>query len=656
MLLLGAAPLAAQWTSDPSNPTPVCTAPGIQGNVQSFNDGEGGIYIFWRDTRAASNQNDIYGQYYDAAGVAQWEANGREIVNYENNINSFHILRSDAGKMVLVWSIHSPSGGNPPDKGVYAQELNANGEKVWAEDLQIRDGGVGNQSISGVRLTESGGNYYVAILFVAQGAGNRVQVSKFDGSGALLWPFGGTLPVGVQVNAGSSFGIASDHAGGCYVYHNSANAGGASIRCMRMGGDNPENLWPAWRNVTSDTQGLNGTFSGMSDAQGIIFAWVGNGPGGTGGNIYARKLNIESGLLDWNESTKHICAADGNQSNFFWKKSGNNIYMTWSDSRPGVQANAAVYAQKFNTNGVIFWEENGVQVANLGSYIPHPRFDLDDDNTMLLAYKASPAFVAFKVLNNGTVQWAPSGIVALTNANSPLYGDFHVVHSQGKFLLAYTRGSDNIFLTNVKPPQVNVTESVTACNSYEAYGELYQLTGSYNVEINEDTLITLQLTIVQNIAEVEVENHTLISVYDGAIEWYDCATEQPIEGAVGPVFTPSQSGSYALKITNGDCVAMSDCIEIDLGEPVSTQDAHGDKPTFNAYPNPGSDILLIGISESSPTVHHITLYDISGRVVMQQAFCGSAICEVHTHTLVPGVYVLEVRSAKGMERSKWVKR
>src|SRR5690606_31392950 len=124
-------------------------------------------------------------------------------------------------------------------------------------------------------------------------------------------------------------GITSDHSGGFYIYYSSGNGSGASLRCMRMGGEVPTNLWDAWATITSGTSGLSYQFSGIGDPDGITFIWQGYGPDGTNTNLYSRRLVGTTGILGWNETTKLICVADGEQKNFYWKKSGNNYFVTW---------------------------------------------------------------------------------------------------------------------------------------------------------------------------------------------------------------------------------------------------------------------------------------------------------------------------------------
>jgi hypothetical protein len=62
---------------------------------------------------------------------------------------------------------------------------------------------------------------------------------------------------------------------------------------------------------------------------------------------------------------------------FFWKKSGDNYYITWADGRPGTDpGNSDIYVQKFDENGTVHWTENGVLAISLNTYIPYPKFEL----------------------------------------------------------------------------------------------------------------------------------------------------------------------------------------------------------------------------------------------------------------------------------------
>jgi hypothetical protein len=436
------------------------------------------------------------------------------------------------------------------------------------------------------------------------------------------------------------------------VYKSSGNGSGASLRCMRIEGtDNLSNAWPDWRNVTEGTQGLNYQFSGIGDADGITFVWIGGGePAGTANNLYARRLLASNGLLGWNETTKHICVANGNQDRFFWKKSGNNYFITWADGRPGVVGNSAIYAQKFTINGIILWEENGVQVANLNTYIPHPEFDLDQDNTMCVAHRGGPGFTAHKVSTDGTVTWGPAGVMVFTNTYSPFYQDFNVIHSLNKFLVVGT-DENKVFMNKVHPAVVQVEQTVTACNEFTIYGETFDETGVYTIDYDPDTTLTLNLTIINNVAEFDVDGLTLTAVNDGAFQWYRCDLKSPIPGATGPIYTVTESGSYTLQLTNGDCVDLGECIEVTI----ASIDEYSRSELITVYPNPASNVLHVDLSRLNEQPQSITLFNVFGQMIWQEKIISTQRISVPVEMLASGGYILEITGNDFSVRKHWVK-
>ncbi|NEN24398.1 T9SS type A sorting domain-containing protein [Cryomorpha ignava] len=641
-----------QWNSDPAAPIAVCTETGIQKGVQSFADGSGGIYTFWLDARTGNNQWDVYGQHYNEQGVPQWESGGKEIINNDGQINIFRILSVANGQFLIGWSVQysAINTGN----GVFVQRLNVNGDFVWSTTLKLRGDSNYTNGISNIAFVESAGIYYLASQATVIGGANVLRISKFDGDGDLLWPYGGTVPTSMTGFGG--FGISSDNNGGLYVYHNNGNGSGAGMKCMLVAGESDlVNQWTAWTSVIAGSQGLNYQYSGIGDNTGITFVWQGSGPEGTSTNLYARRLLAANGSLGWNATTKLICVADGNQHNFYWKKSGSNYYITWADSRPGVVGNSAIYAQKFTTNGVILWEENGVEVADLNTYIPNPEFDLDENNTMCIAHKASPGFMAQKVTTDGDLVWDPAGVIALTNIFAPFYSDFNVVYTDGKFLVVSARsvpsgGADNIYISKVTLPAVQVTETVTACNEYTAYGQTFDQSDTYVIDL-QDTVVTLQLTIVQNIAEISLDGNTLVSLYDGDFRWIDCNTEEFIDEATGPTYVVTESGSYSLEITNGDCVSVSDCVEV-LVTTIEEKEAAG----FLLYPNPGSEFFILEFHGTENPIS-LQVIDIAGRIVHSEKLKTSEKNHsVDLSSEAKGTYFMRIEFDNGQfGAKKWIK-
>ncbi|MBK9356835.1 MAG: T9SS type A sorting domain-containing protein [Bacteroidales bacterium] len=442
-----------QWSTDPENPGIVCDAGGLQINPQAFADDDGGVYVFWLDNRLnAPYAHEVYGQHYDANGYALWEEDGRLILNHSTKINWFNASRIYNGEIIIGWLTSEVIGTD----SLWVQRLDENGSKIWADDLPVANAGMLPDYILGMYgyyIIHDNSGYCISIGTVYFGGSSGNRISRFTSDGILTGRYNGE-PEGTQYNFGSS-GLQSafDASDNIYIYYSTGNGSGAELMCLKVNtaGDT---LWGPVA-VLEGTQGLAYQFSGISDEEGITFVWQGYGDGGDGTNLYARRLNAD-GSRAWNETTMPVCVADGTQGNFFWKRSGDNYYITWADARPGTDPGFYdIFARKFDANGAVYWTENGVPVASLNTYLPYPEFDFSDDNSMIICHQSTAAgFVAQKVNDDGTIAWDEDGNMICTSINAPFYAEHVEVRSGGKVISVWAKsnpsgGSDNIFITRV---------------------------------------------------------------------------------------------------------------------------------------------------------------------------------------------------------------
>lgn len=445
--------MQAQWSTDPASPGVVCDFSGIQSDPQAFADGDGGVYVFWLDHRNGTSQDarDIYGQRYDTDGYALWEEDGRLIMSHPNKINWFNISRFENNEMILGWVSHL--GGDAADS-LKIQKLDEDGAMLWSDDLTVSHTGFEPNAIlylSGYNIVHDDAGYCVGIDVIHYGGSTRNWLTRFTSDGILTGPYDGEPEGGSYGSSGLK--PAFDAGNSVYLYYSSGNGSGAPLYCLKLSitGDT---LWGPV-NVLSGTSGLNYQFSGFSDSNGMTFVWQGNGDGGTGTNLYARRLNAD-GTFDWGGSTATICAADGEQSKFHCRKNGDNYYITWADGRPGVSpGNYDIYAQKFDINGDVQWAENGIEVISLNTYIPYPEFDFSENNSMIICHQSSSVgFVAQKVLDDGTVAWDEDGNLICIKNFSPFYEEHVEVQTGDKTIAVWAKtqsggGSNDIFITRV---------------------------------------------------------------------------------------------------------------------------------------------------------------------------------------------------------------
>lgn len=153
----------------------------------------------------------------------------------------------------------------------------------------------------------------------------------------------------------------------------------------------------------------------------------------------------------------------------------------------------------------------------------------------------------------------------------------------------------------------------------------------------------LQRVIVNALdTEVTLEGITLTARQTGVTyQWLDCNNgNTPIPGAVGRTFTASQDGSYAVQLTSGDCVEVSDCVEVLV---TNLDDPAGSLPV-TVYPNPAADQLKIDLSAfgtSSPTLR---LSGMDGTELLKLRDIRQRIITLDVSGLAEGTYLVHVFS------------
>ncbi len=111
-----------------SNGVAVCNESHEQNNVALASDGAGGVILSWTDLR--NDQGNIYAQRIDAAGNAQWTANGIPVCMAANIQDWSTIIADGSGGAIIVWQ--DQRAGGQPD--IYAQRLDDSGTTLWTAD------------------------------------------------------------------------------------------------------------------------------------------------------------------------------------------------------------------------------------------------------------------------------------------------------------------------------------------------------------------------------------------------------------------------------------------------------------------------------------------------------------------------------------------
>ena len=197
--------------------------------------------------------------------------------------------------------------------------------------------------------------------------------------------------------------------------------------------------------------------------------------------------------------------------------------------------------------------------------------------------------------------------------------DFEVVDiNNDNFLDIYmgrfsSSNGDNIYLCN--EPTINNLDEVACFGDSVFLQNAWQTeAGTYldNAGCEIYTATNLSFYDEVNMEVTETEEYLAAVENDAEYQWLDCANNfAPISGEISQTFTPSQSGNFAVEITqNGICVDTSACVNF-----IYVSVTENSSKRINIYPNPNAGEFQL---ESRENVKSVEITDITGRIVFQK--------------------------------------
>jgi hypothetical protein len=290
----------AQWHSDSTTNTAVCTASNIQEYPQAIPDGHNGAIIVWQDHRSNANWQ-VYAQHLDSNGYATWGTNGIPVCRKVSSDHDLPILCGDNNGGAYVAWIDDRMPANGLD--IYAQHVEANGSLAWdtaGVAVVATNGDQNNMSIT----ADSAGNAYIAW------EDNRSTISSTSRPDIYM---NYLTPAGVQWSATGKaiISLASkqrhpklcdDGAGGCLLTFENSAVIPQSICASRINSFGTVE-WGYLAQGTTVYKG--GSYLNLAsdvdvhrDGNQFVIAWeVTNASTSYGQDIWANRLNMDSTTL-----------------------------------------------------------------------------------------------------------------------------------------------------------------------------------------------------------------------------------------------------------------------------------------------------------------------------------------------------------------------
>jgi hypothetical protein len=251
------------------------------------------------------------------------------------------------GENIAVWS--SNRFGK---SGIWAQKIDADGNRLWQTDRQVSQAAGGQQYPT--VTADSQGN---AIAIWEDGRSNgggatRIVAQKVDANGSKLWQ--GDVLITASASPAERAAASAGDNGTFYVAWKDVRNSGSNIYVQKFD-QNGIALWPTDLRVNSDS-GLKAHSNPavVPAGAGIFVTWV--DLRNDTSNIYAQKLSADGSKL-WTEDVRVDSGPDGTSHYNPAAAAGNdnNIFVIWGDNRNYASSDSDIYAQQIGPDGVRRW-------------------------------------------------------------------------------------------------------------------------------------------------------------------------------------------------------------------------------------------------------------------------------------------------------------
>jgi len=316
---------------------------GYQGAPAVASDASGNFIVVWHAADQDGSSYGIRGRRYTSAGAPQSGGPGG-INTYTTGNQLRPRVASDAnGNFVVVWE---SSGQDGSGNGVFGQRYDASGVAQGGE-FRVNAFTAGDQAAPAVASDASGGFVVVWMSDGQDGSSYGVRYRRYDAAGVAQGPGQAvnTYTTGDQFYPS----VAMDASGNVVVVWRGAGAGDSDgVFAQRLDASGGP-LGSEFR-INSYTTGLQAGPSVASDASGnFVVVWNGNGQGDDAG-LFGRRFDATGAplgaefLVNTYTTQTQIGVAVTSDAN-------GNFVVVWQDNSGEDGSQYGIFGQRFNTAG-----------------------------------------------------------------------------------------------------------------------------------------------------------------------------------------------------------------------------------------------------------------------------------------------------------------
>jgi len=313
---------------------PICKAPGAQQEFDIISDGQGGAIITWHDYRNGKIARDVYAQRVNSKGKTLWENDGVAVSKVKNDQVYPNITSDGSGGAIITWHDGRDDSGD-----IYAQRLDANGKALWQKDGIPICKIYGSQLYPAIAQDGSGGAV-ISWMDDRNSENWDVYAQRVDAKGNKLWQED-CVAICTAERDQYDYTLVSNNKGGAFIAWRDLRDENWRIYAQNMDADG-KGLWGNNGIIVSEEKGSQFNPNMVSDgAGGTIIAWWDMRD--VVGDIYAQRIDANGKFL-WIKGGVGVCLAEGGQQDPYPVNSGiGSAIIVWWDKR---RVDADIYAQR----------------------------------------------------------------------------------------------------------------------------------------------------------------------------------------------------------------------------------------------------------------------------------------------------------------------
>ncbi len=321
------------------------------------------------------------------------------------NIEWFRTAASINEGMVYVWS-----DTRHGERDLYAQLINPSGQKMWGETGLLVDSKTDRQE-DPVIISTSDNCVIIAWVDFSDDLDGNIYAQKLNAQGTKLWADGG-VPLCTANKVQISLNIVPDNNGGAIVVWNDYRLSSIGYYAQHINSTGTVS-WQA-NGIRIGIEGANvGQNTFWEDGQnGAIIAFLAKNNNNIT-NIYGARI-LPNGTFSWGPTPLTNFTSDANQpgSVRLAPSTNDTFILAWEQKITGAENDYEIYIQKINLNGAVQFGANGINITNDPNVQEKPRLSASTNGDFFVVWEdkrfdnnTNPDVFVQKFNNAGTALW-----------------------------------------------------------------------------------------------------------------------------------------------------------------------------------------------------------------------------------------------------------